>query len=66
MVRVLVARLGALGLIVGVTLVAATTKIGPVVVTLGDGRGLHALDVLLVSVSVPLAVLLLRSAEGHR
>ena len=62
----LVARLGVLGLIVGVTIVSAVTKIGRVVVTVGPGFGLHALDVLLVSVSVPLAVLLLRYAENHR
>ena len=62
----LAARLGALTLVVGTSVVAVETKIGPVVVVFWTGRGLHALDVVLVVTTVPLATVLLRYAEPRR
>ncbi len=61
--RVLAARLGALTLVIVTAVVAVVAKIGPVMVVFGTGRGLHALDVVLILVGVPLAVVLLRYAE---
>ena len=46
--------------------VALETKIGPVVVVFWPGRGLHALDVVLLVATIPLATVLLRYAERCR
>ena len=64
--RIGAARLGALGLLVAAAVVPTVTKVGPVVITLGPGIGLHALDVVLIAGGVPLAVVLLRYAEQLR
>lgn len=61
--QVVAARLGALGLVMAAAVVPVATKIGPVVLYVGAGHGLHALDVVLLGVGVPIAVLLLCYAE---
>ncbi len=43
--------------------VALETRVGPLVVVLGPGLGLHALDVVLIVGGVSLAAVLLRYAE---
>ncbi len=57
------ARLTALGLLVVTAVVAVTTKVGPVIVIFWPDHGLHALDTALIVVSLPSAIVLLRSAE---
>ncbi len=58
--------LAALGLVVAIPVVVLGTRVGPLVVVLGPGLGLHALDVVLIVGGVPLAVALLRSVERLR
>ncbi len=61
--RVVAARLGALGLVIVTAVMAVETKIGPVVVIFWSDHGLHALDIVLVLIGLPLAVMLVRYAE---
>lgn len=65
-VRIAAARLGALILLAAAAVVPATTSVGPVLLILWSGSGLHALDVGLIAVGVPAAVALLRHAEVLR
>ena len=62
-VRVAAARLGALLLLVAAAIVPPMTSVGPIVIIVSSGHGLHALDVGVILVSLPLAVLLLRYAD---
>ena len=56
-------RLGALGLLVAAAIVPMLSNVGPVVLVLGPGLGLHALDAGVIVIAIPLTVVLLRAAE---